>query len=161
MEDVLCVMDDLNAKVGNKQVEKTVGKYGIGDKNERGERLIGFCEKNKLIIANTFFKHPIRRLYTWKSPGDVIGNQIDYIMINQRFKNSIKNAITYPGADINSDHNPVYIKLQVKLKRTRTKTTFRKEQLDMSKLKKEDYKIKFNVAIKNRYQIVDLEPIKQ
>ena len=38
-------------------------------------------------------------------------------MINQRFRNCAKQARTYPGADINSDHNPVSIKFKVKLKK--------------------------------------------
>ena len=36
-------------------------------------------------------------------------------MINQRFKNCVKKARTYPGADINSDYNPVIFKFKVKL----------------------------------------------
>ena len=112
-DDVLCVMGDLNAKVGDKKVTNITGNYGLGDKNERGERLIQFCEQNNLTIANTLFKQPIRRIYTWKSPGDIVRNQIDFIMINQRFRNSIKQAKTYPGADINSDYNSVTIKMEI------------------------------------------------
>ena len=56
---------------------------------------------------NTFFELPVRQKYTWKSPGDVTRNQIDYILIRNRFRNSIKKCKTYSGADINSDHNPV------------------------------------------------------
>ena len=37
-------------------------------------------------------------------------------MINERYRNGVKNAKTYPGADIGSDHNPVVMKLQIKLK---------------------------------------------
>ena len=39
------------------------------------------------MIANTWFKHPTRKLYTWKSPGNVKRNQIDYIMVGNRFSN--------------------------------------------------------------------------
>ena len=87
--------------------------HGLGRGNERGERLIQFCQENKLIIANTWFKPPVRKLYTWKSPGDISRNQIDYIMFNKRFRNCIKQAKTYPGADMNSDHNPVVVKYSI------------------------------------------------
>jgi len=70
------------------------------------------------VITNTFFKHHPRRLYTWKSPGDVHRNQIDFITIKKRYRNTVKNAITYPGADMNSDHNPVVVKLKFRLKNT-------------------------------------------
>ena len=38
-------------------------------------------------------------------------------MYNERFKNSVKQAKAYPGADINSDHNPVVVKTKIKLKK--------------------------------------------
>ena len=38
--------------------------------------------------------------------------QIDYILIKNRFRNSVKCAKTYPGADIFSDHNLVAAKIE-------------------------------------------------
>ena len=58
-------------------------------------------------IMNTWFQQSLCGLYTWKIPGDISRNQKDYVMINQRFRNCVKQARTYSGADINSDHNPV------------------------------------------------------
>lgn len=94
-----------------------MGKYGLGEKNERGERLIQSCQQNKLTITNTWLQHHPQKLYTWKSPGDIIRNQIDYIMTNKRFRNSVRQVKTYPGADLNSDHNPVVMRVKVKLKK--------------------------------------------
>ena len=36
--------------------QKIKGMHGLGRRNERGERLIQFCQENKLIIANTWFQ---------------------------------------------------------------------------------------------------------
>ena len=110
------ILGEFNAKVGQTETSTSIGKYGLGQTNERGELLIGFCEKHQLTIMNTIFKQPERRLYTWKSPGDVTRNQIDYTMISSRHKNNIENCMTYPGADIGSDHNPVIANMKVKLK---------------------------------------------
>jgi len=60
--------------------------------------------------------HP-RRRHTWTSPGDRTRNQIDYIMISSRFRNAIKSSHSYPGADVDSDHNPVVAKFRISLKR--------------------------------------------
>ena len=60
-------MGDLNEE--SEQFESIVGKYGLGEKNDRSDRLIEFFQQNKLAIANTLFQHPNCRLYTWKSPG--------------------------------------------------------------------------------------------
>ena len=68
------------------------------------------------MITNTWFQQLPQKLYTWKSPSDTTGNQINYIMINQRFRNCIKLAKTLTGADINSDHNPGKVKMKDKLK---------------------------------------------
>ena len=94
-------MGDLNAKVGDERYQNIVGNHGSGQRNERGERVIQFCQENKLLIANTWFQQPVRKLYRWKSPRDISRNQIDYIMFNDRFRNCIKQAKTYPKADMN------------------------------------------------------------
>ena len=44
------------------------GKFGLGVRNETGQRLIEFCQENTLVIANTIFQQHKRRLYTWTSP---------------------------------------------------------------------------------------------
>ena len=129
------------------------------EENERGERLIQFFQENMLIIVNTCFQQPVRKLYTWKSPGDVTINQIDYIMFNERFRNCIKQAKTYPGSDMNSDHNPVNVKINMKLKRTNA--TKRSEQLEMNLLKEETYKNKYNVEVQNIYERLCIEETEQ
>src|SRR5215471_2947226 len=79
--------------------------------------MIEFCQRQKLVITNTWFQQPHRRRYTWKQPGDRARYQLDYILVKQRYRNSVKCAKSLPGADCNSDHNLVRIKTAVKLKR--------------------------------------------
>ena len=110
------IMGDFNAVVGEERNEKIVGKYGLGNKNERGEMLIEFCKRKDLVLTNTWFENEKRRRYTWKNPGDIERYQIDYILINQRYRNSVINSKYYPGADIDSDHNLVMMKMNIKLK---------------------------------------------
>ena len=142
-------MGDLNAKLGDESYGNIVGIHGLGRSNKKGERLIQFCQEKKLIIANTWFQQPVRKLYTWKSPGDISRNQIDYIMLNERFRNCIKQAKTYPGEDMNPYHNPVVVKINIKLKRTNA--TKRSEQLELNLLKEETYKNKYNIEVQNIY----------
>ena len=66
-KDVLFIIGDWNAKVGSQTPEVT-GKFGLGMRNEAGQRLIQFCQENALVIANTLFQQHKRRLYTWASP---------------------------------------------------------------------------------------------
>ena len=55
-EDVLFIIGDCNAKVGSQETPGVTGKLGLGVQNETGQRLIEFCQKNALVIANTLFQ---------------------------------------------------------------------------------------------------------
>ena len=67
-KDVLFIIGDWNAKVGSQETLGVTGKFGLGIRNEAGQRLIMFCQENPLVIANTLFQQHKRRFYTWTSP---------------------------------------------------------------------------------------------
>ena len=67
-KDVLFIIGDWNAKVGSQETPGVAGKFGLGMRNEAGQRVIEFCQENALVIANTFFQQHKRRLYPWTSP---------------------------------------------------------------------------------------------
>ena len=56
-KDVLFIIGDWNAKVGSQETPGVTGKFGLGIRNEAGQRLIEFCKENALVIANTLFQH--------------------------------------------------------------------------------------------------------
>ena len=64
-KDVLFIIGDWNTKVGSQETPGVIGKFGLGIRNEAGQRLIEFCQENALVIANTLFQQCKRRLYTW------------------------------------------------------------------------------------------------
>ena len=105
-KDVLFIIGDLNAKEGSQETPEVTGKFGLGVRNEAGQRLIEFCQENALVIANTLFQQHKRKLYTWTSPGGQHQNQIDYVICSQRWRSSIQSAKTRTGDDCGSDHEP-------------------------------------------------------
>ena len=127
------IMGDWNAVVGEDGEGREVGMFGLGKRNERGEKLTDFCRRNKFVVTNTLFQHHRRRRYTWKKPGDTGRYQIDYILVRQRYRNSVKNSRSYPGADADTDHNLVVMKINVMLKKIIKTSTKRK--WDMQRLK--------------------------
>lgn len=53
------IIGDSNASVGKRDSSSNcLGKFGLGKQNERGTRLVQFCEQLKLTISNTFFQVP-------------------------------------------------------------------------------------------------------
>ena len=67
-KDVLFITGDWNAKVGSQETTGVTGKFGLGIRNDAGQRLIEFCQENTRVIANTLFQQHKSRLYTWTSP---------------------------------------------------------------------------------------------
>ena len=89
-KDVLFIIGDWNAKVGSQETPGVIGKFGLGMRNEAGQRLIEFCQEHALVIANNLFQQQKRRLYTWTSPDGQHRNQIDYILCSKRWRSSIQ-----------------------------------------------------------------------
>ena len=67
-KDALFIIGDWNAKLESQETPGVTGKFGLGIRNEAGQRLIEFCQENALVLANTLFQQHKRRLYTWTSP---------------------------------------------------------------------------------------------
>ena len=151
-EEVTIVMGDLNAKVGRGSGGTVVGQFGLGVRNERGDRWVEWCESWEQVITNTWFNHHARHLYTWKSPGDRVRNQIDYVSINKRFRNSITQVKTKPGADCGRgcDHVPVVAQMRVKVKKVKKNRKIRK---DWNILRRnEAIKDQYTIEVANRYE---------
>ena len=82
-----------------------------------------------------------------------------YIMINQRFKNCVKQDRTYLGEDINSDHNHVTFKFKIKLKKIKRNQA--QSQIDYNLLKDETYKGRYNILVKTYYDVLGSEKVEQ
>ena len=85
-KDVLFILGDWNAEVGSQETPGVTGKFGLGIRNEAGQRLIEFCQENALVLANTLFQQHKRRLYTRTSPDGQHRNQIDYFFLQPKME---------------------------------------------------------------------------
>ena len=148
-KDVLFIIGDWNAKVGIQEKPGVTGNFGLGIRNEVGQRLIKSCLENALVIANTLFQQHKRRLYTWTSSDGQHQNQIDYILCSQRWRSSIQSTKTKPGADCSSGHELLITKFRLKLKKV-GKTT-RQFRYDLNQIPYD-----YTVEVKNRFKGLDL-----
>ena len=131
------------------EIPEVTGKFGLGIRNEAGQRLIEFCQENALVIVNTLFQQHKRRLYTWTSPDSQYQNQIDYILCSQRWRSFIKSAKTIQRADCGSEHELLITKFRHKLKKA-GKTT-RLFRYDLNQIPYD-----YTVEVRNRFKGLDL-----
>ena len=132
-----------------KRLHGVTGKFGLGVRNEAGQKLIEFCQENTLVIANTLFQQHKRRLYTWTSPDGQHRNQIGYILCSQRWRSSIQSAKTRPEADCGSDHELFIAQFRLKLKKVgKTTGPFR---YDLNQIPYD-----YTVEVRNRFKGLDL-----
>ena len=92
-----------------------MGKEGLGDMNENGKELVDICALNGLSIGGTLFPHRRVHKATWRSPDGVTENQIDHILISQRWRTSMQDVRVKRGTIIGSDHHLVVASLKIKL----------------------------------------------
>lgn len=104
----------MNAKTGK---GAPIGKYVFGVQNKNGCRLTDYAWANSLVATNCLAHRQPRRLYTWRSSDGTCRNQIDNILVPERWKLSIRYCKSIQGADCKSDHSLVGLKFQLRLHR--------------------------------------------
>ena len=133
--DVLLLIGDLNAWVGcnNKNREGVIGKHGVGDLKDNGERVINLCEDKSLIIGDSLFTHRNIHKLTRTSSGGRTQSQIDHIIISVKWRDSLQGLLVMRNADVGSDHNLLVAKMTIKLRDAKIGMA-RNQQPDISKL---------------------------
>ncbi|XP_013388676.1 craniofacial development protein 2-like [Lingula anatina] len=114
-------MGDFNAKIGIKsdEQERATGKFGSGERNERGDLLIEWATENNLKIMNTVYKKKISRRWTWQSPDGCTRNEIDYTMTNR--PNIFTDVKVLNRLDAGSDHRAVMGVIRINVRKDRQK----------------------------------------
>ena len=77
------VMDDFNANIGVRTMNENMKckrPFGIGNRNERGERLLDLAEETNLVVTNSFFQKAANRKWTWEGPDGMTKNQTDFLL---------------------------------------------------------------------------------
>jgi hypothetical protein len=109
-------MRDWKSVVGDESYRNVAGTHDLGRKNHRGQ-MFNFCERHGMIVTNTWFRKPKRKLYTWKAPGGRSRHQLEYILAKHLFSKSVKNVQSLPGTDIDFDHNLLVVEICTRLKK--------------------------------------------
>ena len=118
----LFILGDFNAKLGKRSstdesngLQCNIGRYGVGRRNENGERLMNFLVSNSLFATNTAFRHSSRHITTrtgWIKDQSTkksrpYFSQIDYVLCKSRSKVLLTDSRSYAGTKLHSDHKLV------------------------------------------------------
>ncbi|CAG4991264.1 unnamed protein product [Colias eurytheme] len=137
--DAKILLGDLNAKIGREEAfMPTIGKHSKHDKsNDNGTRLISFAASKSMVVQSTKFPHKDIYKGTWKSPDGKTVNQIDHVIIDNRHKKIIEDIRTFRGADCDSDHYLVGIKVKAKIKVAKARTVVREDRINVEEIRNE------------------------
>ena len=122
-----------------------MGCHGIGSRNGEGERVLDFCNVNRMKIMNTFFPTQNKPYYTWYGWNNEKQKydrhyQIDlFLTTNHRF---VSNTKTIPSVSLDSDHRLVVINTKYKYTAIRSaekKKRVRVQELRNSKEKRQQF----------------------
>jgi len=72
---------------------------------------------------------------------------LDYILVKMRYQNSVKNALTAPGADADIDHNLLIMKTRMTLKKIKRKA--RRKRWNREVLKSSETSAEFANGVEN------------
>ena len=121
---VQLVLGDFNARIGGDSQAKhpmVVGKHCFyTETNNNGDSLASMWEELKFRPAQMRFRQPRGRLWTrTHSAGSV--HQLDHILINSKWVNSLRNCRAYNSVELDSDHLILGITLSISLRTSRGK----------------------------------------
>ena len=98
-KDIIMLMGDFNAKIGNEKVTGVTSNHGMGTRNNNGDRLIEICQEFNLTMGGSMFPHKEIHKYTWTSPDGRTKNQIDHMCISRKWKQTLLDVRSWRGAE--------------------------------------------------------------
>ncbi|KAK6747521.1 hypothetical protein RB195_000616 [Necator americanus] len=106
------VFGDFNAKLGKATEEEyRIGRFGLGDRNENGNRLAGLLSAARLFHGNSLFMKKDHRRWTWESPNGATRAEIDHILTDRRW--CLLDVSVVPSFCSGSDHRLLRAKIRL------------------------------------------------
>ena len=147
--NITIVGGDLNAQLGKDNRNLNLGHTFYYDTtNSNGMLLTELCSATNMISAQTHFNHPKSKLWTHQRPNGSL-EQLDHILINGKWCNSITNCRAYSTVEINSDHRILSATLKLSLQAHHRKEGTSKRNWEVLRL--EDKADDFNKRFKATY----------
>jgi len=111
--NVTIIGGDFNAKLGHDKGHTPLQFHT--ETNRNGSYLIDFLNESNMSCINTKFQKRRGKKWTFSYPNGVKA-QIDFLLINKKWKNSAINCEAFNSFTIDSDHRIVTASLKLKLR---------------------------------------------
>ena len=150
--NILIVLGDFNA-----HLDKNLAKYSYhGTSNANGKLVNNFIQESNLFVANASFQKKPAKLWAYISDMSSRKTQVDYIMVNKNWKNSVHNCQSYNTfSSLESDHRVVIMKMKLRFRPS--KTVSRGKNYDWFVLKNKEIKDNYTIELKNRSESPRIE----
>ena len=151
------VLGDLNARVGDVEIDGVIGKFGVPGVNESGMRLVELCMERELLIGNTCFKKRMIHKYTWERVGNgrlIDRALMDYFIVSKHMRGRLTDVNVLRGvAGGMSDHFLVEGRMKVrggyrKVERKNVREVVKVRELDKSVCENE-----FKEKIRSKWEV--------
>ena len=134
------ILGDFNTHVGSRDPAKedywgkSSGPHGFGKMNDAGKERLSFLSLNEATVCNTLFQKNDIYKCTWQHPKSKSWHCIDYAIVRARDRRRCLDASVKRGAECNTDHQLLRIKLHMSKLYQTAKTTTSPHRFDISKL---------------------------
>ena len=114
--NMLVIGGDMNAQIGKNRNNK----YSLHNtSNRNGQHLTDLMIENRLACLNTNYQKREGKLWTYTYANNTKA-QIDYVLINKKWKNSAMNCEAYSSFEgVSTDHRIVTAKIRLSLRKKR------------------------------------------
>ena len=145
---MLVIGGDMNAQIG----KNGNNKYSLHNtSNRNGQHLTDFMIENRLACLNTNYQKREGKLWTYTYTNNTKA-QIDYVLINKKWKNSAMNCKAYSSFEgLSTDHRIVTAKIQLSLRKNAKRTATTKHY-DWALLNNRDIRDKYVLELRNRFE---------
>ena len=110
------------------------GPHGFGKMNDAGKELLSFLSLNEATACNTWFQKNDIYKCTWQHPKSKSWHCIDYAIVRARDRRRCLDASVKRGAECNTDHQLLRIKLHMSQLYQTAMTSASPHRFDISKL---------------------------
>ncbi|XP_047471495.1 craniofacial development protein 2-like [Penaeus chinensis] len=156
-KDQVILLGDFNARVGSdyEAWPSCLGKLNVGKVNENGQRLLEFCTRLNLCVANSFFQTKPQNKVSWRHPRSKHWHQLDLVLVRRSNLNSIKVVRSYHSADCDTDHLLVCCKVKLSPKKIFFSKAKGKPRLNTANMQDPVLVSQFTNLFEKEYSIIE------